>query len=150
MKEIKEKVTVTNVNISYEAIDGTRFTSEEECVKYEHTAKCVIQAKVNKLITAIDKDAWELFGGSSDVTIIAFKPQCKEDVESLEQFLLIVNPWYIKEDKEERRQQIFDIIENAYKENDVVLFGLYNGDYYFLNSRNNMINTLNNLDNNKE
>lgn len=48
MKPIEiEKVTkVTH----YEAIDGTTFTTEEECVKYEDTAKCVLLTKYKPLV----------------------------------------------------------------------------------------------------
>ena len=48
MKPIEiEKVTkVTH----YEAIDGTTFTTEEECKKYEDTAKCVLLTKYKPLV----------------------------------------------------------------------------------------------------
>ena len=47
MKEIKEefKKEVVDTHIYYEADDGTRFDSKEECSKYEDTVFCVLMAR---------------------------------------------------------------------------------------------------------
>lgn len=48
MKQVEiEKVTkVTH----YEAIDGTTFTTKEECVKYEESAKCVLLSRYKDMV----------------------------------------------------------------------------------------------------
>lgn len=67
MKPIEiEKVTkVTH----YEAIDGTTFTTEEECVKYEDTAKCVLLTKYKPLVKRTVSEG-DIFNTGSDEYII--------------------------------------------------------------------------------
>ena len=40
--------------IRYKAIDGTIFSSEEECRKYENTCKCILNAKYKDYIIVSD------------------------------------------------------------------------------------------------
>lgn len=47
MKTIREEVKRVEVITKYEAVDGTVFTTEEECKKYEETAKCAINWKIS-------------------------------------------------------------------------------------------------------
>ena len=49
MKTITNVKTVEEI-VGYEACDGTRFTTEEECKKYENTAKAVIKSRFKKLV----------------------------------------------------------------------------------------------------
>lgn len=67
MKPIEiEKVTkVTH----YEAIDGTTFTTEEECVKYEDTAKCVLFTKYKPLVKRTASEC-DIFNTGSDEYMI--------------------------------------------------------------------------------
>lgn len=67
MKPIEiEKVTkVTH----YEAIDGTTFTTEEECVKYEDTAKCVLLTKYKPLVKRTVSEG-DIFNTGSDEYMI--------------------------------------------------------------------------------
>ena len=63
MKPIEiEKVTkVTH----YEAIDGTTFTTKEECQKYEDTAKCVLLTKYKPLVKRTASE-YDIFNAGSD------------------------------------------------------------------------------------
>ena len=67
MKPIEiEKVTkVTH----YEAIDGTTFTTEEECQKYEDTAKCVLLTKYKPLVKRTASE-YDIFNTGSDEYMI--------------------------------------------------------------------------------
>lgn len=49
MKVIKDYKTVEEIK-GYEACDGTMFDNEEECKKYENTAKAVIKGRFKKLV----------------------------------------------------------------------------------------------------
>lgn len=49
MKAITNVKTVEEI-VGYEACDGTRFTTKEECQKYENTAKAVIKGRFKKLV----------------------------------------------------------------------------------------------------
>lgn len=149
MKEIKKEVKreVVDTIIEYYAYDGTKFDSEEECKKYESTAACVIKFNVSQCKVSEDHSAWDLMGGYDDNTVTAFKPQCNSDVDALRQFLVFNCPWLNIEGREEMRDRYFKIIEDAYKNGDMVLFGVNcDGDYYFINSRQNIIDNLMKLD----
>ena len=54
MKQV-EIENITKVT-KYEAIDGTLFSSKEECVKYEETAKCVLLGKYKRLVVKSIKE----------------------------------------------------------------------------------------------
>ena len=51
-KTVKETV-VKNEIVRYIALDGTAFESQDECLKYEKTAKCVIKARYKALVKSI-------------------------------------------------------------------------------------------------
>ena len=63
--EIEKVTKVTR----YEAIDGTTFTTEEECVKYEDTAKCVLLTKYKPLIKRTASEC-DIFNTGSDEYMI--------------------------------------------------------------------------------
>ena len=67
MKPIEiEKVTKVT---RYEAIDGTTFATEEECVKYEDTAKCVLLTKYKPLVKRTASEC-DIFNTGSDEYMI--------------------------------------------------------------------------------
>ena len=147
MKEvIKERTNVEKYKV-YQASDGTEFMNYEECRKYEDSALGVIRGNVAKLIVGRTDDAWELMGGNDDNSVIAVKMNCVADVDLVKQLFLLEHPYYNSDERKEAKQKKFDIIEDAYNNNDVVLFGINcDGDYYFINSRLNIISNLNSLD----
>lgn len=69
MTELKTKKTIEEV-YGYEATDGTRFDSREECEKYEKTAANVINTRFKSLMVGGEPfpeyQIWESFGGGSD------------------------------------------------------------------------------------
>ena len=68
MKEIKRTRTVEEV-VGYEASDGTRFNNQEECKKYEETAKGVIFNEFKRLIIGEpfgECTIWSDYGYGSD------------------------------------------------------------------------------------
>ena len=70
-EEIVNKRTVTK----YKAIDGTTFDDEQECLKYEGTALCVVRARLNITETT----DWELFyGDDAPVEIVRGKAEDTE------------------------------------------------------------------------
>lgn len=143
MKEVtKEKVQKYTV---YKALDGTEFDDKAECEKYEKSAKGVLMARIAKLIVG-KGNAWTIMGGYEDHDIVGFKMLNAIDLEALKQFLLLECPWYNREDNTEDKEKIFDIMEKAYDNDDIILFGINcDGDYYWINSRQNIIDNLTNL-----
>ena len=147
MKEIKVKVE--NTYIKYQAVDGTVFDNKEECDKYEKSAKGVIFGKLKKLIVNDEYDAWTLLGGYEETTIIAVKLKVPSDKDTLLQALFLENSWLLSgsEGAVKRKTEIESIVEQAYKAKDVVLLGQNcDGEYYVINSRQNIINNLLGLD----
>jgi hypothetical protein len=144
MKEvIKERVEHYKV---YEAADGTEFINYEECKKYEDSALGVVRGNITKLIVGRADDAWDLMGGNDDNSVIAIRMYCAADVNLVKQLFLLEHPYYNEDESKELKQKKFDIIDTAYNNNDAVLFGINcDRDYYFINSRQNIIDNLNNL-----
>lgn len=141
MKEVtKEKVQKYTV---YEALDGTEFHDKAECQKYEESAKGIIRARIAKLIVGKGNE-WELLAGSDGHEVVGIKMQTGRDLEYVKQFLLMECGWY--NNNPVARDKIFDIMEKAYDNDDIVLFGINcDGDYYWINSRQNIVNNLMNL-----
>ena len=139
MKEVtKEKVQKYTV---YKALDGTEFDDKAECEKYEKSAKGVIMARIAKLIVG-KGDAWTLLAGDDDHDVIGIKMQTGKDLEYVKQLFTFTCSWY----GEVRTAEIFDIIEKAYDNDDIVLFGINcDGEYYWINSRQNIVDNLMNL-----
>jgi len=140
VREIKETFTY------YEAIDGTRFESLEECNKYESSALAVMRAKVKPLMSE-SKDAWTTMGGLEDHLVVAVSVLTESDVDTVLQWLFLECPWYLNEAHEKKKQELIDIIGQAQINKDVLIFGINcDNDYYFINSRQNIISNLNKLD----
>ena len=149
MKE--EKKEIINYNTIFVATDGTEFSTREECTKYEESALGVIRTKVSKLIAFDSRntsdDAWTILGGYDDNDIVALKPTTLDDCDTIMQLILLENPCWNKEDMKEEREKRYNIIVEAFKNNDIVIFGINcEGEFYFINSRQNIISKLNNMD----
>lgn len=150
MKEIKkEKQHIEYVTV-YQATDGTEFTDREECIKYETSAKGVLKSKLNNFIVGSTKDsgmdAWDLMGGDCDNEIIAIKMTNAEDLDVVKQYMLLDYPFYNIEDNLEKKNKLFKKFDDAYNKGDSILFGINcEGDYYFINSKQNIIDNLNAL-----
>ena len=125
-KEISQHITV------YEAVDGTEFTSKEECKKYEESAKCVLMAKYSKLVTKSDTEQ-VLFGVGSDESIVdVVRLNNEQDVNVILQLIALENPtissrqpeWLIEKDKR---------LTTALKEDSLVFIGRgYEQDCFYL------------------
>lgn len=148
MKEIKEEKVreVKDTFTYYEATDGTRFESSEECRKYETSALSVLRAKVKPLMSE-PKDAWTTMGGLDDHQVVAVSIPNEKDINVVLQWLFLECPWYLNDCHEKRKEEVVNTVNTAYTNQDVLLFGINcDNDYYFINSRQNIINNLNNLD----
>lgn len=144
MKEVtKEKVQKYTV---YEALDGTQFSDKTECQKYEESAKGVIRARITNLIVGKENE-WNLLAGCDEHEVVGIKMQTGRDIEYVKQFFMMECSWY----GEVRTKEIFDVMEEAYDNDDIVLFGINcDGDYYWINSRQNIVNNLMNLGKEKD
>lgn len=151
MKEITKERVYKEKYTSYEAFDGQEFTDAEECHKYEESALGVARGKVQPLFINTGNDAWTLMGGCDDHEIIAVKFEDITEVDTFLQWLYLESPWYLREEQKERKAKVESIVRTAYNRDDVILMGKNcEGDYYFINSRQNIIDNLMALDKKEE
>ena len=144
MKEIT-KETSTKYTV-YQAVDGTEFTQKEECAKYENSALGVLRGKIKRLTICEPQDAWTLMGGYDDHQVIAVKLQTEIDVDTILQWYYLEYPHLLKDFRKAERERLEEVITKAYKNKDVILFGINcEKEYYFINSRQNIINNLSSL-----
>lgn len=148
MKEVKEEKVreVKDTFTYYEATDGTRFESSEECRKYETSALGMMRAKVKPLMSE-PKCAWTTMGGLDDHQVVAVNMECEEDENTVLQWIFLECPWYLNDIHKERKEEVVRIVDRALINKDALIFGINcENDYYFINSRENIIDNLINLD----
>lgn len=144
MKKL-EKDLITKYTV-FQAVDGTEFSQKEECEKYEESALGVLRGKIKKFVVCEPKDAWTLMGGYDDHQVIAIKPLIESDIDTILQWYYLEYPYILENPRKSERERFEEIITEAWKNDDVVLFGInYEKEYYFINSRQNIINNLNSL-----
>lgn len=94
MKEIKKERTKVETYFEYEAIDGTLFSTKDECLKYDESARAVLQSKYNKLIVNRPYE-YDIIGlGSEDNVVNVLKLNGKSDADIVKQMLFFENPHY--------------------------------------------------------
>ena len=147
MKEITKERTKVEKYIVYEAVDGTQFDFKEDCEAYDNSAKGVLRGKLKDLIVNDEYSGWDLMGGNEDNTIIAVKVPTEADIDIVLQNYYLDQPWILREENQERKARLILIVSQAYREQDVILFGINCDDaLYFIDTRNNIIDRLNKLD----
>ena len=144
MKEVrKETVTLYTV---YEAVDGTEFRDKAECEKYEKSAKGMLRDKLQKIILDDTHNCWDVMGGEEDFVCLALAPKTQEDVDVILQNYYLDNPWILQDTGESYKERLNKGLTEALENKDVVLFGVNDDDnMYYINTRQNIINNLNNL-----
>lgn len=143
MKEVKvEKVTKT-FDIYWEAVDGTRFTSKEECQKYDESAKGVLKARLMGL-TIYKQTEYELLHGSDDTTIYGVRLAKEEDKDVILQLYLLDNGWINNDNNHNKYlERAKYLIDSAYKNNDILLVGEnYDGDFFICDTCQNIVDRL--------
>lgn len=147
IKEVKREIVESYTY--YEATDGTVFDCKEECRKYENSALGVLRGRVSKLIVSEKTNAWDLMGGYDDNSVVAVAVPREEDINTILQMIYLESPHLTCDEYESRRKELEATISKAHEEKDVILLGINCEDeYYFINSRNNIINKLMSLDKN--
>lgn len=144
MKKL-EKDLITKYTV-FQAVDGTEFSQKEECEKYEESALGVLRGKIKKFVVCEQKDAWTFMGGYDDHQVIAIKPLIESDIDTILQWYYLEYPYLLEDSRKAERERFEEVITEAWKNDDVVLFGINcENKYYFINSRQNIINNLNSL-----
>lgn len=154
MKRVDEKRTIVDTLIYYDAVDGTRFTSEEECKKYEESARGVLSGRFTKLIVGSCNE-WELLRGDDNNEVVAIKLNSREDADTVLQLYYLDNPYLLREDQDDTykkyRERYENLVAQALEDNDILLMGKnYEGDLYFLDTKSAILDRLNNIGKEKE
>ena len=149
MKEItKERVQKYTV---YQAVDGTEFSLKEDCEQYDNSAKGVLRGKLKDLIVNDEYNSWDLMGGNEEDAIIAVKIPTEADIDIVLQNYYLNHPWILEDCHKATKDKLILAVNQVYREQDVILFGINcNDNLYLIDTRNNIINRLNNLDKKEE
>ena len=147
MKEVTKERTKVEKYVVYQAVDGTEFSTREECQAYDDSAKGVLRGKLKELIVNDKYNGWDLMGGNEDNTVIAVKVPTEADIDIVLQNYYLDNPWILDDCHKASRSELILAVNQAYREQDVILFGINcEDDLYFIDTRNNIIDRLNKLD----
>lgn len=123
MKPIEiEKVTkVTH----YEAIDGTTFTTKEECVKYEENAKCVLLSRYKGMVVKETNEEafYETGSDESELDIVKLK-----DSSSINTIMQLHYYYNTGEYAKTYAKSVEESCARALKEDDFLM--VYRGDSY--------------------
>ena len=150
MKEITKEHTKVEKYVVYQAVDGTEFNSKEDCEAYDNSAKGVLRGRLKALTVNDEYNGWDLMGGNEDNLIIAVKVPTEADIDIVLQNYYLDQPWILN-NSPVHLEKVKNAVNQAYKEGDIVLFGINCDDeLYFIDTRNNIINRLNNLDKKEE
>lgn len=88
MREIKEVIEKV---IAYEAYDGRRFTSQEECEKYEGSAEFILKRDYEKHVIATTNE-YDLYDfGCEDSLIDILRIETKEDLDEVNRYIYFCN-----------------------------------------------------------
>lgn len=144
MREIR-KETVTPYTV-YEAVDGTEFRDKAECEKYEKSARGVLRGKLKKITLDDTHNCWDVMGGEEEHVCLALAPKTQEDVDVILQNYYLDNNWILADDSKYYREKREKAVQEALENKDVVLFGINcDNNLYLIDTRQNIINNLNNL-----
>ena len=122
MKEIKKEKKSTYIYTVYQAVDGTEFNSEEECQKYEGTAKCLLLTKYKPLVKRTASEC-DIFNTGSDEYMIDILQYLSS--ESDIDILIQLNRLYHSDRKldDDFYDNMRSKLEKCLKNRDIVLIG---------------------------
>lgn len=144
MQAIFKEKTVKELS-HYLAIDGTIFYHEEECRKYEESAKGVLRGRLKK-ITVAEYNAWDLMAGYEDNEVLAVKIDSEKDADTLIQNVYFDNPYLLEEGHKNRKEEFEKEVQETLDSHDIYLLGINNdGELYLIGARSKFISNLSNI-----
>lgn len=85
MKRVEKEITRTDVIVNWVAADGTEFKSQDECDKYERSAKCAIKVGLNDI--ALNRTRCDIFMSSCyDDEMFVVVPKDASDLETINKY----------------------------------------------------------------
>lgn len=147
MKKVIKERTKVEEYVMYQATDGIEFNTQEECASYEASAKGVLRGRLKEFIVNDKYDCWDLMGGNENDTCLAVAVPTEEAKYVILQNYYLDQSWILESNNPSYKEKIDNAVQQAFENNDIVLFGLNcDGDLYLIDTRMNIINRLNNLD----
>lgn len=122
MKRITiEKITKV---VMYQATDGIQFTTEEECRKYEESAKCALLTRYKPLvINSITENKLFKSVGSEEYEYDVVKINTEQDVETIIHLYML---YHRSDCYRNNDDSIREKVTTAYKTRDILLIGRRN------------------------
>ena len=144
MKQItKEKTTTYSV---YIATDGTEFDNAEECLQYERSALGMLNAKLKKYIVW-EGNEYELWRNDTEYNTIAVDLKTQEAVDTLLHIYYLQHSYLLLDEHKKRREVFESLVNETYENKDLLILGINcDNEYYYIDSRSNIVNRLLNLD----
>ena len=144
MKQIsKEKTTTYSV---YVATDGTEFDNAEECLQYEKSALGMLNAKLKKYIVW-EGNEYDLWRNDTEYNTIAVELKTQEAVDTLLHIYYLQHSYLLLDEHKNRREVFEALVDETFKNKDLLILGINcDNEYYYIDSRNNVVNRLLNLD----
>ena len=157
MKEITKERIQKFYDSIFVADDGTEFTSKEECLKYESSARGVLFAKYNQFVIN-STDAYSFFGFGSDEEILDIvRIDSQEKIDVIMQILLIEQEYFYTEqdgdseerikEKKEHLSKLVSRLKKSLVEKDIIFIGRgYDCDsFWFAGTRNEKVSSMLNI-----
>jgi len=144
MKQIsKEKTTTYSV---YVATDSTEFDNAEECLQYERSALGMLNAKLKKYIVW-EGNEYDLWRNDTEYNTIAVDLKTQEAVDTLLHVYYLQHSYLLSDEHKKRREVFESLVDETFKNKDLLILGINcDNEYYYIDSRSNIVNRLLNLD----
>ena len=146
MKEIIKERTNIEKYTMYQATDGMEFNTQEDCYNYEASARGVLRGRLKEFIVNDSYDCWDLMGGNEDNQCLAIAVPTEEAKYVILQNYYLDQPWILESSNSAHKERIDNAVNQAYKDQDVILFGVNSDDcLYLIDTRFNIIKRLEDL-----
>jgi hypothetical protein len=144
MKQITKEKTMPYM--VYQAVDGTEFDNAEECLQYEKSAFGMLNAKLKKYIVWKGNE-YELWRIDTEYNTIAVELNTQEAVDTLLHIYYLQHSYLLLDEHKKRREVFEALVDETFKNKDLLILGINcDNECYYIDSRNNIVNRLLNLD----
>lgn len=144
MKQITKEKTMPYM--VYQAVDGTEFDNVEECLQYERSAQGMLKAKLKKYIVW-EGNEYDLWRNDTEYNTVAVELKTQEAVDTLLHIYYLQHSYLLLDEHKKRREVFEALVDETFKNKDLLILGINcDNEYYYIDSRNNIVSRLLNLD----
>ena len=139
MKIIKKEVVTKSYVEVFIANDGTEFSTQSECEKYDESAKGVLLAKYAPMVVETFFEDGIFRAGYGDNTVEIVRVKNQEDADILLQLYILDHPYINDEGHKEERERIVGQLNSAIGDFMLVGRGCGRDYFWFYGSRKSII-----------